>query len=218
VLAVNLEALVSFAQRAEGVIEFVPRVGDFISRGDPLFRLHAGTARISDHRLRAQVALGRERTIEQDSTFAFRVIVDIGIKALSPAINDPTTAVLAIDQLHRLLRLVGRRHLHDDALYDANGVLRVIFRTPDWPDFVQLAVSEMRLYGAANFQVSRRLRAMILNLQESLPESRRPALRRELDLLDRTLDKCHDFPEDLELARQADLQGLGGSSARPMSI
>ena len=52
----------------------------------------------------------------------FRVIVDVGIKALSPAINDPTTAVLAIDQLHRLLRLVGLRHLHDDdTLVDANG-------------------------------------------------------------------------------------------------
>jgi hypothetical protein len=69
----------------------------------------------------------------------------------------------------------------------------VIFRTPDWADFVQLAVSEIRLYGAANFQVSRRLRAMILNLQEGLPENRRPALRRELDLLDRTLQKCHGF-------------------------
>jgi len=142
------------------------------------------------------------------------VIVDVGIKALSPAINDPATAVLAIDQLYRLLRLVGRRHLHDDALYDANGTLRVIFPTPGWQDFVQLAVSEIRLYGAANFQVSRRLRAMLDNLLESLPENRHPALRRELDLLDRTLERLHDLPEDLDLARQVDFQGLGGSSAR----
>ena len=138
----------------------------------------------------------------------------LGIRALSPAIDDPTTAVLAIDQLHRLLRLLGRRNLRDDALYDANGTLRVIFPTPDWRDFVQLAVSELRLYGAANFQVSRRLRAMIDNFLESLPENRRPALRRELDLLERTLEKLHDLPEDLALARQADFQGLGGASAR----
>jgi uncharacterized membrane protein len=213
VLAVNLKALVSLAQRAEGIIEFVPHAGDFVAVGEPLFRLHGGAARIDERRLRAQVALGRERTIEQDSTFAFRVIVDIGIKALSPAINDPTTAVLAIDQLHRLLRHVGRRHLHDDALYDANGTLRVIVPTSDWQDFVQLAVSEIRLYGAANFQVSRRLRAMLDNLLESLPENRRPALRRELDLLERTLQKLHDLPEDLALARRADFQGLGGASA-----
>jgi uncharacterized membrane protein len=213
VLAVNLRALVSLAQHADCVIEFVPRVGDFVALGEPLFRLRGGTARIDDRKLRAQVAFGPERTIEQDSTFGFRVIVDVAIKALSPAINDPTTAVLAIDQLHRLLRLVGRRHLHDDALYDADGVLRVISPTPNWPDFVQLAVSEIRLYGAGNFQVSRRLHAMIGNLVESLPENRRPALRRELDLLDRTLEKLHVFPEDLELSRQADFQGLGGASA-----
>jgi uncharacterized membrane protein len=214
VLAVNLKALASLAQRAGGAVEFVPRVGNFVAQGESLYRLHSGAAGIDDSTLRAQVAFGPERTIEQDSTFAFRVIVDIGIKALSPAINDPTTAVLAIDQLHRLLRLVGRRHLHDGGIYDVNGVLRVVAPTPGWQDFVRLAMSEIRLYGAGNFQVSRRLRAMIVNLLENLPEDRRPALHRELDLLDRTLGSLHDFPEDLELARQADFQGLGGSSAR----
>ncbi|HEX3403250.1 MAG TPA: DUF2254 domain-containing protein [Acetobacteraceae bacterium] len=214
VLAVNVDSLIALARRAEGVIAFVPRVGDFVASGEPLYRLYGNAAQIDDRKLRAQVAFGPERTIEQDSTFAFRVIVDIGIKALSPAINDPSTAVMAIDQLHRLLGNVGRRHLHEDALLDANGALRLIFQTPGWDDFVQLAVSEIRLYGAGNFQVSRRLRAMIENLLESLPENRRPALRRELDLLDRALPKLHEFPEDLDLARKADFQGLGGSSKR----
>ena len=118
VLAVNLKSLVGIPQRASGLVELVPRVGDFVATGNPLFRLHGSAARIDDSKLRAQVAFGPERTIEQDSTFAVRVIVDIAIKALSPAINDPTTAVLAIDQLNRLLRLVGARHLHDDVLHD----------------------------------------------------------------------------------------------------
>jgi uncharacterized membrane protein len=152
--------------------------------------------------------------MEQDSAFAFRVIVYIGIKALSPAINDPTTAVMAIDQLHRLLGLVGGRHLHGDSLFDAQGAQRLIFPTPGWDDFVQLAVSEIRLYGAGNFQISRRLRAMIENLLESLPKNRHPALRRELDLLDRVLPKLHESAEDLDLATKADFQGLGGSSKR----
>lgn len=211
VLAANLKALASVAQNADGVIEFVPRIGDFVATGDPLFHLYGNAANIADSALLAMVAFGPERTIEQDSTFAFRVIVDIAIKALSPAINDPTTAVLAIDQLHRLLRQVGRRHLRDEALYDANGVLRVVFRTPNWDDFVQLAVSEIRLYGAGNFQIARRLRAMMENLEASLSEARRPALRRELDLLDRTMQRLYQLPEDLALARDADLQGLGGA-------
>src|SRR6476661_9174862 len=117
-----------------------------------LFRLYGGAKTIDDRLLRAQIALGPERTIEQDSTFAFRVIVDIAIRALSKAINDPTTAVLAIDQLHRLLRDVGKRHLHDEQIMDDAGYLRVIFPTPNWDDFVQLACREIRLYGAENFQ------------------------------------------------------------------
>ena len=119
VLAVNLKSLVGIARRAGGLVEFVPRVGDFVATGNPLFRLYGDAARIDDSKLRSHVAFGPERTIEQDLTFAVRVIVDIAIKALSPAINDPTTAVLAIDQLHRLLRLVGARHLHDDLVHDS---------------------------------------------------------------------------------------------------
>jgi uncharacterized membrane protein len=110
VLAANVDALVALARRAEGVIAFVPRVGDFVATGEPLYRLYGNAAQIDDRKLRAQVAFGSERTMEQDATFAFRVIVDIGIKALSPAINDPTTAVLAIDQLDRLLSLVTGAH------------------------------------------------------------------------------------------------------------
>jgi uncharacterized membrane protein len=211
VLAVNLESLVGIARRAGGLVEFVPRVGDFVATGNPLFRLYGDAARIDDSKLRAQVAFGPERTIEQDSTFAVRVIVDIAIKALSPAINDPTTAVLAIDQLHRLLHLVGARHLHDDLVHDLEGVPRLIFRTPNWEDFVTLTFREIRLYGAGNFQVARRLRAMINNLQEILPASRQPALQGELDLLNRVLEGLYPFAEDLALARQPDLQGLGGA-------
>ena len=64
--------------------------------------------------LHSAVDFGSERTMEQDPTFAFRIVIDIALKALSPARNDPTTAVLAIDQLHRLLWLVGSRHLRID--------------------------------------------------------------------------------------------------------
>ena len=211
-LAVNLKALVAEAQKANGIIELVPRVGDFVASGEVVFRLYGNASSIDDRRLRGSVAFGPERTIEQDSTFAFRIIVDIAIKALSKAINDPTTAVLAIDQLQRLLSMVGERHLQDERIEDTSGNLRVVFNTPNWQDFVQVSFSEIRLYGAENFQIARRLRAMIQTLVATLPEDRRPALYAELDLLDRTIEKLHAFPEDLALARVPDLQGLGGSS------
>jgi uncharacterized membrane protein len=212
VLAVNLEALVAEASRLDSVIEVVPRVGDFVAVGEPVFLLHGGSGAFDERRLQGSIAFGPERTIEHDSTFAFRVIVDIAIRALSKAINDPTTAVLAIDQLHRLLRTVGGRHLHDEQIMDRTGRLRVIFPTPNCDDFVQLAFREIRLYGAENFQIVRRLRAVIDNLVATLPEGRRPALRQELELLDRTIEKLYILPEDMALARISDTQGLGGSS------
>ena len=113
--------------------------------------------------------------------------------------------------MHRLLRTVGKRHLHDDQVFDRDGQLRVIFRTPDWGDFLSLACNEIRLYGAENAQIARRMRAMLENLMQTLPERRRPALRQELDLLDRTLEKAYLLPEDLALARIPDSQGLGGA-------
>jgi uncharacterized membrane protein len=208
VLAIDLDTIRREAARTGGTVELVIRVGDFVATGEVLYRLHGKATHADIDLLRQGIAMGRERTIEQDPTFAFRIIVDIALKALSRAINDPTTAVLAIDQLHRLLRVVGRRHLHDDVIaVDGGGW--VILKTPDWSDFVELSCREIRHYGAENFQVARRLRAMLENLIEVLPERRAPLLRRELDLLDQAIDRAHALPDDRILSRVPDLQGLG---------
>jgi len=212
VLAVNIPQLKAEAERTNGVIAFAPQVGDFVSAAEPLFLLHGGAAAVDDDTLHRSVILGIERTMEQDPLFGFRILVDIAIKALSAAINDPTTAVLALDQLHRVLRSAGRRNLRADSILDSSGRLRVIFRTPDWNDFVHLACCEIRFYGASNVQIARRLRAMIFNLANTLPGERHAALRQELELLDAMLEKLYLLPADLALARIADSQGLGGST------
>lgn len=211
VLAVDLRGLVALAGDAEGVIEFVPQVGDFVAVDDPLFNLHGGASAIDDRRLLATVALGTERTMEQDPTFAFRILVDIAIKALSAAINDPTTAVLALDQLHRLLRQVGLRDLRGQDLHDEKNALRLVFRTPNWEDFVHLACTETRHCGAGSIQVARRLRSMLENLIQTLPPHRHAELLQQIKLLDRALGEHYKFPEDLALARIPDSQGMGGA-------
>ena len=212
VLAVNTPKLLAEAITTKGVVELAPQVGDFVGVGEPLFLLHGGAASIADQTLEGCIIFGSERTLEQDPLFAFRILVDIASKALSPAINDPTTAVLAIDQLHRLLRRAGRRDLRTDYLLDPSSEVRVVLRTPNWEDFVELAFTEIRFYGAANIQIPRRVRAMILNLANTLPAERHPTLRQQLDLLDRMLEKFYVLPEDLALARVPDTQGLGGST------
>ena len=214
VLAVDFERLKSEAGTSHGVIELVPQVGDFVGIDEPLFNLYGGAHTVEDDVLRSAVELGSERTMEQDPTFAFRIVIDIALKALSPAINDPTTAVLAIDQLHRLLRAVGTRHLRTDEILDASGQLLVIVRTPNWDDFVQLAFSEIRACGANNLQIVRRLRAMIENLNETLPSHRQRELQEQSTLLDHEIERLFRYPQERALARLADSQGLGGHSSK----
>jgi uncharacterized membrane protein len=139
-----------------------------------------------------------------------RIIVDIAAKALSPAINDPTTAVLALDEIHHLLRAAGSRQLDDRVLADSAGSYRLAHHTPNWGDFVNLGVTEIRHYGCQSIQVARKLRAMLENLIQSLSEGRAAPLRQELNLLRRSAVRAFAEPEDQALAEVSDPQGVGG--------
>lgn len=215
VLAFDAKGLYSLARQADCVIELVPRVGDFIAVGDPLFRVYQTVDTHLESQLRRSVAIGQERTMEQDPTFSLRILVDIASKGLSPAINDPTTAVLVIDQIHHLLRTVGSRRLDSGTVCDPEGRLRLVYRTPNWEDFVQLAVTEIRQFGSSSIQVARRLRAMLENLIQTLPEARAALLRQELSLIHRSVERSFSEPEDRAMADLSDLQGVGGTSVPP---
>lgn len=209
-LEFDAAGLVAEARRIDAVVELVPQVGNFVAIGSPLFRVYGGRSKPSASALRQWIALGPERTLDQDPTFAFRIIVDIASKALSAAINDPTTAVLAIDQIHHLLGSVGRRSLDGGVHHDATGALRLRYPTPNWEDFVSLAVTEIRQFGGGSIQVVRRLHAMLENLSEVLPPERTGILREELALLERAAGRMFPEPEDRLLASTSDSQGVGG--------
>jgi len=210
VQALDIATLTKIATHVACTIEIVPQVGDFVASDDPVFRLYGDRFDISPKLLLRHIALERERTLEQDPAFAFRIIVDIASKALSPAINDPTTAVLALDQIHNLLREVGMRRLDTGLVHDSTGQLRIVYRTPDWEDFVRLAVTEIRQFGGNSTQVVRRMRAMLENLIPLLPPDRASVLRQELDLLKFTIDRGFAMLQDRERADLPDFQGLGG--------
>jgi len=209
--AIDIHGLVAAAERDDCVIALVPQVGEFVAKGEPLFRVFGGRSTLDEAELRQAAAFGPARTMQQDPIFAFRVLVDVAAKALSPAINDPTTAVQSIHQIHRLLRIIGVRDLSTGKVLDRAGRLRLIFRTPDWENFVSLAVTEIRLYGAGSIQVPRCLRAMLESLIEVLPPSRTPALREELNLLQRSVQRGFQDREDQVFAETADTQGVGGA-------
>jgi uncharacterized membrane protein len=211
VIAFGADELVRLAEASDAVVELVPQVGDFVAVGEPLFRVVSPWPNVSPDSLRGCVAIGPERTLVQDPRFVFRILVDIASKALSPGINDPTTAVQALDQIQHLLQTLGRRHLDEGQLCGRTGRVRLVYGTPDWPDFVLLAATEVRHFGASSIQVARRLRAMLERLVNVLPEDRRPPLREELALLAKAVERSFHDEEDRRRAGVADFQGVGGS-------
>ncbi len=167
-------------------------------------------APLPEDALLSAVRLGRERTFEQDPKYPIRLLVDIAIKALSPAINDPTTAVQTIDQLEDLLRRLGAAELDAGYAADENGALRLVFPTPTWEDYLTLAFDEIRQFGSSSVQVMRRMRSALVGLTDSLPsEERVKAVRRYLEHLDHVIEASPFDVEDQRMARQEDRQGIG---------
>jgi uncharacterized membrane protein len=215
VAKLDIDGLVHLGQRAGGVIVLACGVGDTVVENTLLLQVHGAKDALSEKELRRTIHLGLDRTSEQDPKYPIRLLVDIAIKALSPAINDPTTAVQAIDQIEDLLRRLGRRDLDVGCARDADGVLRLAFPMPTWEDYLTLAFDEIRQYGAGSVQVMRRLRSALVGLADSVvADARVEAVRRYLEHLDATIARSSLDADDQEMARDEDRQGLGLSRRR----
>ena len=141
-----------------------------------------------------------------------RILVDIAIRALSPAVNDPTTGVQLTNQVEMLLRgllpyLADGRYL---VVADHAGVPRLILRARTFADYLQLAVTEIREYGATSTQICRRLLAMLTELAERCGPENAPVVAAELASLDRTVATHFADPADRSYAQRPDRQGIGG--------
>ncbi len=206
VASVDCESLVAYARARDLVIEMIPEVGAFVPAGAPLFRVWGdGSCEAPDPC--AHVMLTVERTAHQDPAFGFRQLVDIAEKALSSALNDPTTAIQAFDAIHDLLRTLAVRRIPPASHADAEGRVRLVVPSTGWDAYVHLAFDEIRQYGESSLQVVRRLRAGLEDLLTVAPPDRRPALVRQLDLLDEAL--VRGFPSrERDVAREPDDRGV----------
>lgn len=204
------DRLTELATEHDVVVEVVPSVGDFVPRGAVLMRIHGGGGTSGDP-FREAAALGAERSMAQDPAFGFRQLVDIAQRALSPSTNDPTTAVQCIDELHDLLRHLGSRPFPTGQRFDDEGRLRLAYPVTSWESYVSLACDEIRHYGKTSVQIQRRMRSMLQDVMELVPEERREPVAAQLRLLDEAAERHLDTAYDRASAKQADEQGLGGT-------
>jgi len=207
--AIDLKTLVQLARQNDARIEVVAAVGDTVLEGMPLLHLFGSDGRIPETQLRSAFALGDERTFEQDPKYAMRLLVDIAIRALSPAINDPTTAVQALDQIGDLLARLGRQRLEIGEFQDNAGSVRVIAEFPSWNDFLHLGFEEILAYGAKSVQIMRRMKALVADLLAVLPAERHAALKYWCERLQTSIGRSFEDAEEKISASAEDRQGLG---------
>jgi uncharacterized membrane protein len=207
--ALHIAALLKLAEECGGVIEVVAAVGDTVVESTPLLHVFGGSEAIAERKLRTAIETGQERSFEQDPKYAIRLLVDVAIKALSPAVNDPTTAVQALDEIEDLLLRLGQRRLEIGTFRDGDGELRVVVPFPKWEDFLRLALDEIQSYGATSVQVMRRMKALVHDLISTLPVERTAALRYREKRLQATVARSFADAEGKLEASAEDRQGLG---------
>lgn len=209
--ALDRARLVRAAREAGIVVEVAVPVGSFVPHGAPLLRLHGDAARVDRAELLRAALLAEERTITQDPAFALRAIVDMALRALSPAVNDPTTAVHALDGIEELLLELSGRDLERREIADEEGRLRLVYPNPGWEELLDLSVTEIRRYGADTPQIARRLRALLTGLaQDAPPPARAAALGAQLARLDAAVQAGYPDPVERDHAMVADRLGIGG--------
>lgn len=208
--ALDRARIVRAATDAGVVVEVAVCVGAFVPRGAPLFLVHGRAERLDAGELRRAALLDEERTLRQDPAFAIRAIADLALRALSPAVNDPTTAVQALDGIDELLHALAHRDLERRQIADEDGRLRLVYPNPGWCELLDLSLTEIRRYGADSPQIARRLRALLLGLLDRAPAPRHPALEAQLARLDASVQAGYPDPVERDHALASDRLGIGG--------
>ena len=205
--------LIEVAREADTCLTMLPALGEFVPTGAPIFEVDPQTAALDNDKVTGNVVLSLERTLEQDMSYGFRLLVDIAERSLADSpFQDPTTAVQAIDRLHDCLRQLARRPFPSGDRRDGDGTVRLRVRTLSWDDYVHLAFDEIRLAGAGSPQVARRLHAAIADLLTITPADRRPVLKEQLSRLRSSSDERFENAGDRLEAKLSDSQGIGGAS------
>ncbi|CAM3595720.1 DUF2254 domain-containing protein [Nocardioides marinus] len=169
---IDVIPLVRAARAQEARVEVLVPLGDFVVEGSPLLAVHGRPAQDPESLL-CRVSLVADRSMEQDVGYGVRRLVDVAERALSPGVNDPTTAVQVLDQLHDLLRRMLTAPGTWPVRLDEEGVPRLVLRSPATDEAVREALSDIAHWGAEHRRVRERVERVLAELRVSaLPEHR----------------------------------------------
>ena len=170
----NLRRLLDDHAASGVVIVLRAGIGDTLQEGAVVADLHGGD--VSDAVVLGALVTGQERTFHQDPLFAFRLLADIGLRALSPAVNDPATAVQVLDTIQSLLLPLVTRGLDVADIADDAGAVKVVLALPSWDDYLRIAFDDLIEAGARSPMVLLQARALLADLLNAAPPQRRSSI------------------------------------------
>jgi uncharacterized membrane protein len=195
---VHLPRLVDAAGSA--VIVLQAGIGDTLQQGAAVANLHGGD--VSDAAVLHGLLTGAERTFHQDPLFAFRLLADIGLRALSPAVNDPATAVQVLDTIQGILGPLVTRDLDVAEMADDSGTVRVVLALPSWDDYLRTSLDDLIESGAQSPMLLLRARALFTGLLDRAPQQRRSSIAWRLQRVEDLL--AENFPAIWQHAGEKD--------------
>jgi uncharacterized membrane protein len=178
----DVPQLLEIAERADAWIDIRVAPGQTIFDGQLVAEI-AGKQNPPDAQLLDTFGVGLERTFEQDPALALRLLADIALRALSPAVNDPTTAVQSLDVIADLLRTLIRRDLGAVLVNGVDGSPRIVVRLPAWDEYMSVALDEIIGAGSRSGHVQRRLVGLLQDLAQLAPDLHREAVAQRLAAL-----------------------------------
>ena len=225
VTGIDSESVMQFAVEQDRIVRLAVATGAFVVAGSPVIEL-SGTDPLADddaQRLRGWVSLAPQRTVEQDAAFGLQQLVDVALKALSPGINDPTTACMCIDRLGALLAQLASRRIPDPYRM-VQGRLRVIAPAPDFAGLLKLAFDPVVAHSRGDLQVLSRLLDALGFVRHATADLQRHAclasaarnIYRELCRADPLIRSAPARRRARLLERSLRLCVQGGSAARPL--
>jgi uncharacterized membrane protein len=219
---VDTSRLVLLARRYQIKVKVLKRVGQFVPAGIPLL-VGSKEERLTPEICAALLAtfdIGPVRTLQQDVEFGVLQIVDIALKAISPAVNDPTTAISCVDQLSRIVGLFAARKLPPAHFYDPPGVIRVSIPWLDFEALLESAFDQIRLYARGDLAVSLRLLRALTDVA-TIAANERVHLPL-LDLGHRIIASCADHQDERSMGRLrgrlADLERIARCTSETKSV
>jgi len=169
---VDVKRLVELAKTYQIKIQVLRRVGHFVPENVPFVKISRAD-RLTPEReeaIRAAFDFGPSRTLQQDVEFGVLQIVDIALKAISPAVNDPSTAISCVDQLGRILIRVASRERPESRLYDPPGTLRVYIPWISFDRLLDSAFEQIRMYSKTDVAVSLRMLRALGDIAATTPD------------------------------------------------